>query len=136
MLKINKDQNERMLDLFKNKILWKFQDVAHDLWDYDVVGPPIIHNLKINNKIYEVIILLSKVGNAIILERNTGKPVFDINYKSAPKSNILGEITAPFQIDLKKEIKSIGIFKATINLHSDIQANILIEVEKMEKKNS
>ena len=42
----------------------------------------------------------------------------------------------PFQIDLIKEIKSIGIFKATVNLHSDIQANILIEVEKMEKKNS
>ena len=42
----------------------------------------------------------------------------------------------PFQIDLKNEIKSIGIFKATINLHSDIQANILIEVEKIEKKNS
>jgi len=40
----------------------------------------------------------------------------------------------PFQIDLKNEIKSIGIFKATINLHSDIQANILIEVEKIEKK--
>ena len=42
----------------------------------------------------------------------------------------------PSQIDLKKEIKSIGIFKANINLHSDIQANILIKVEKLEKKNS
>ena len=42
----------------------------------------------------------------------------------------------PSQIDLKKEIKSIGIFKANINLHSDIQVNILIQVEKLEKKNS
>ena len=40
----------------------------------------------------------------------------------------------PSQIDLLKEIKSIGIFKASINLHSDIQANILIEVEKIEEK--
>ena len=38
----------------------------------------------------------------------------------------------PSQIDLEKEIKSIGIFKATVNLHSEIQVNILIEVVKSE----
>ena len=43
-------------------------------------------------------------------------------------------IIKPSQIDLLKEIKSIGIFKVSINLHSDIQANILIEVEKIEEK--
>ena len=42
----------------------------------------------------------------------------------------------PSKIDLKKEIKSIGIFKTTVNLHSEIQANILIEVEKSEEKKS
>ena len=42
----------------------------------------------------------------------------------------------PSQIDLDREIKYIGIFKANINLHSDIQANILIEVEKVEEKKS
>ena len=42
----------------------------------------------------------------------------------------------PSQIDLEKEIKSIGTFKTTINLHSEIQANILIEVEKFEDKKS
>ena len=42
----------------------------------------------------------------------------------------------PSQIDLEKEIKSIGTFKTTVNLHSEIQANILIEVEKSEEKKS
>ena len=42
----------------------------------------------------------------------------------------------PSQIDLEKEIKSIGIFKTTVNLHSEIQANILIEVEKSEETKS
>ena len=42
----------------------------------------------------------------------------------------------PSQIDLEKEIKSIGTFKTTVNLHSEIQAKILIEVEKSEKKKS
>ena len=42
----------------------------------------------------------------------------------------------PSEIDLEKEIKSVGIYKATINLHSEIQAKILIEVEKLEEKKS
>ena len=42
----------------------------------------------------------------------------------------------PSQIDIEKEIKSIGTFKTTINLHSEIQAHILIEVEKSEEKKS
>ena len=42
----------------------------------------------------------------------------------------------PSQIDLEKEITSIGTFKPTVNLHSEIQANILIEVEKSEEKKS
>ena len=41
-------------------------------------------------------------------------------------------VIKPSQIDLEKEIKSIGIFKATVNLHSEIQINILIEVVKSE----
>ena len=40
----------------------------------------------------------------------------------------------PSRIDLEKEIKSIGIYKSTINLHPEIQANILIEVERAEEK--
>ena len=42
----------------------------------------------------------------------------------------------PSNIDLEKEIKSVGIFKTTVNLNSEIQANILIEVEKSEEKKS
>ena len=49
------------------------------------------------------------------------------------KDNV--EIKPP-QIVLEKEIKSIGIFKITVNLHPEIQANILIEVEKFEEKKS
>ena len=40
----------------------------------------------------------------------------------------------PSQVDIEKEIKSIGTFKTTINLHPEIQAHILIEVEKSEEK--
>jgi quinoprotein glucose dehydrogenase len=74
----------------------------HDLWDLDIPSPPILHDLRINNEIYEVVISLSKTGNTLILERNSGKPIFDVTYKKAPKSTIPNEITSPYQIKLEK----------------------------------
>ena len=89
-------------DLNKKKILWTFQETIHDLWDFDLASPPILHDLKIDSKVYEVVIALSKTGNTIILERNSGKPIFDITYRKAPKSSLPGEYASPFQIFLKK----------------------------------
>ena len=88
------------IDLINNKILWKFQEVSHDLWDYDIASPPILTELKINNKILEVVIVTTKIGNVLIFERRSGKPLFDINYSKAPTSSIPGEISSAFQIDL------------------------------------
>ena len=88
------------IDLLKNRILWKFQEVSHDLWDYDMASPPILTDLKINNKILEVVVATTKVGNVLIFERKSGKPLYDINYSKAPKSSIPGEVASPFQIDL------------------------------------
>ena len=93
------------IDLNQDKVIWDFQETAHDLWDFDIPSPPIIHNLKIDKNIYEVVISVSKTGNTIILERNIGKPIFDITYKKAPTSTIPGEFTSPFQIDIKKPEK-------------------------------
>lgn len=90
------------IDLNKKKVIWDFQETSHDLWDFDIGSPPIIHNLKIDENIYEVVIVVTKVGNTLILERNTGKPIFDITYRKAPKSKTIGETTSPFQIYLKK----------------------------------
>jgi quinoprotein glucose dehydrogenase len=90
------------IDLNKGKIIWDFQEVSHDLWDFDIPSPPIIHNLVIDEKIYEVVISVTKTGNTIILDRNNGKPIFDITYKKAPRSKIYNEITAPFQIYINK----------------------------------
>jgi len=87
-------------DLNSEKLLWSFQDVAHDLWDFDIASPPILHNLKIKDKVFEVVISLTKTGNALILDRITGKPIFDVGYKKAPSSNLIGDFAHPFQIFL------------------------------------
>lgn len=104
---IGSDDNKRAnsivaIDINKKKIIWDFQEISHDVWDLDISSPPIIHNLKIKDIIYETVITVTKAGNTIILERNTGKPIFDINYRAAPKSKIKGIVTSPYQIFLKK----------------------------------
>ena len=92
-------------DLKKKKLLWAFQDVNHDLWDYDIASPPIIHNLEIEGKLFETVIALTKTGNVIMLDRNNGKPIFDLRYKIAPKSDVPNEITSKYQLDLEKPEK-------------------------------
>ena len=86
------------IDLKKNEILWSFQDVKHDLWDFDISSPPILTELKFDNKYLEVVIATTKTGNTLVLDRKTGNSYYDINYRKAPRSNIPGEITSAYQI--------------------------------------
>jgi quinoprotein glucose dehydrogenase len=88
------------ISIKEKKIIWNFQETIHDLWDFDIASPPIIHNLKINDKTYEVVIALTKRGNTLILERNIGKPIFDITYVEVPKSKILGEKSSTYQLKI------------------------------------
>ena len=89
------------IDVRSRSIIWSFQETAHDLWDFDISSPPIIHDLKINNIFYEVVIVTTKVGNTLILERKTGRPIFDIFYSEAPRSDVPGEYSEPYQLLIK-----------------------------------
>lgn len=90
------------VDVNKKSVIWSFQETAHDLWDFDIAAPPIVHNLKIGKNIYEVVISLTKTGNTLILDRNTGLPIFDVFFERAPKSDLPGEVVSDYQIKIKK----------------------------------
>ena len=85
-------------DLNNQKIVWTFQETAHDLWDADLSSPPILADINFRNNPLKVVIITTKLGNTFIFERISGKSLFDINYKKAPKSNIPGEQTSNYQI--------------------------------------
>ena len=116
-------------DIKSEKILWSFQEVSHDLWDFDIASPPILHDLKIEDKVYEVIISTTKTGNTIILERKTGKPIFNIDYKKAPLSNLAGDFASPFQIFLKKPERFSKIEYETDD-YKKLPVNKIVEIEK------
>jgi quinoprotein glucose dehydrogenase len=79
------------------KLVWAFQTVHHDLWDYDVATPPLLFDLRRNGETIPAIAIGSKTGNIFILNRETGKPVFGVEERAVPKSDVPGESAARTQ---------------------------------------
>jgi quinoprotein glucose dehydrogenase len=75
------------------KVVWHFQTVHHDLWDYDVASQPLL--LDIGN--VPAIAVASKTGNLFLLNRVTGKPIFGVEERPVPKSDVPGEEASPTQ---------------------------------------
>ena len=89
------------IDIKNKKKLWNFQEVRHDIWNLDIPAPPILGSITRNNKKVDVVIAVTKLGNTIILDRLTGKPIYDFHLKKAPRSTIPGEKTDFYQPNLK-----------------------------------
>ena len=89
------------LDIKNKKKLWSFQEVRHDIWNLDIPAPPILGTVTRNKKKVDVVIATTKLGNTIVLDRLSGKPIFDFNLKKAPRSKIPGEKTNFYQPSVK-----------------------------------
>jgi quinoprotein glucose dehydrogenase len=79
------------------EIVWHFQTVHHDLWDYDVASPPMLFDVHRGGKTIPAVAAASKTGNLFILNRETGKPVFGVEERPAPQSDVPGEETSATQ---------------------------------------
>jgi len=90
------------LDLVKKKKIWDFQEVRHDIWDLDIPASPIVTTINHENKIIDVVVAVTKLGNTIILDRLTGEPIFDYKEKKVETSKIEGEITSNYQFIFDK----------------------------------
>tara|TARA_Y100001970_G_scaffold69849_1_gene89005 strand:- start:2060 stop:4249 length:2190 start_codon:yes stop_codon:yes gene_type:complete len=127
----NKNANSIIaMDLDKREILWSFQEVSHDLWDYDIASPPLLATLRINGDLLEVVIITTKIGNTLIFDRLTGYSFHDIFYSTVPQSDFFQEEVSPKQINLK-------IPEPLIKLETskdDLDDRIAIEKERIIKK--
>jgi quinoprotein glucose dehydrogenase len=79
------------------QMAWGFQLVHHDLWDYDSAAPPLLATLTHNGRRTPVVIQGNKTGFLYVLNRNTGLPVFPVEERPVPQSDIPGEISSPTQ---------------------------------------
>jgi quinoprotein glucose dehydrogenase len=78
-------------------LVWGFQLVHHDLWDYDTAAQPVLGTLRRNGTETPVVIQGNKTGNLFVLNRETGEPVFGVEERPVPKSDAEGESASPTQ---------------------------------------
>jgi quinoprotein glucose dehydrogenase len=79
------------------QLAWGFQLVHHDLWDYDTASPPLLSTLEHNGKRVPVVIQGNKTGLLYVLNRDTGTPVFPVEERAVPQSDVPGEVSSPTQ---------------------------------------
>jgi len=85
------------VDANTGKYLWHFQLVHHDIWDYDTQSAPLLVDLRRDGTIVPAVIIVNKTGLMFTLNRVTGKPIFDIEERPVPKSDVPGEQASPTQ---------------------------------------
>ena len=79
------------------EIAWGFQLVHHDLWDYDSASAPLLTTIRHDGKDVPVVIQGNKTGMLYVLNRDTGVPVFPVEERGVPQSDVPGEVTSPTQ---------------------------------------
>jgi glucose dehydrogenase len=87
------------LDARTGKRLWHFQMVHHDLWDYDLPAAPKLLTVKHNGKNVDAIAQPTKFGFLYVFDRVTGEPLWPIEERPVPQSDVAGEwssATQPF----------------------------------------
>jgi len=85
------------LDAQTGKRIWHFQTVHHDLWDYDLATAPKLLTVRHEGRDVDVVAQASKQGFLYVLERATGTPLWPIEERPVPQSDVPGEKTWPTQ---------------------------------------
>jgi quinoprotein glucose dehydrogenase len=78
-------------------LVWEFQAVHHDLWDYDVPAQPVLATLARDGAEVAVVVQATKMGHVFVLHRETGAPMFPVEERPVPVSDVAGEVAAPTQ---------------------------------------
>ena len=85
------------LDIRTGKRLWHFQLVHHDLWDYDLPAAPKLLTVKHDGKNVDVVAQATKFGFLYVFDRVTGAPLWPIEERPVPQSDVAGEWSSPTQ---------------------------------------
>jgi quinoprotein glucose dehydrogenase len=85
------------LDARTGKHLWHFQTVHHDIWDYDLTAAPQLITVKHNGAKVDAVAVASKNGYLYVFNRVTGEPLWPIEERPVPKSDMPDERAWPTQ---------------------------------------
>ncbi len=85
------------LDARTGKRIWHFQMVHHDIWDYDNASAPKLLTVRHNGQMVDVVAQAGKTGFLYVFNRVTGEPLWPIEERPVPKSDMPGEEAWPTQ---------------------------------------
>ncbi|HEY7335448.1 MAG TPA: PQQ-binding-like beta-propeller repeat protein [Bryobacteraceae bacterium] len=85
------------VDANTGKLKWYFQNVRHELWDYNLPPAPTLFDIVKDGKKIPALAQVGKSGWMFILDRTNGKPVFGVEDRPAPKGDVPGEWYSPTQ---------------------------------------
>jgi quinoprotein glucose dehydrogenase len=85
------------LDARTGKLIWFYQLVHHDLWDYDATAAPQLLTVRSNGQMIPIVAEASKQGFLYVFNRVTGQPLWPIEERSVPQSDMPGEQASPTQ---------------------------------------
>ena len=82
------------LDARSGKKKWHFQTVHHGLWDYDLPAAPVLATVKIDGRSTDIVAVPAKTGFLFVFDRVNGKPIWPIEERAVPASDVPGEAAA------------------------------------------
>jgi quinoprotein glucose dehydrogenase len=85
------------LDAKTGTRVWHFQLVHHDIWDWEPSSPPILADITVGGRPIKAVAQVTKHAFTFVFDRATGKPVWPIEERPVPQSDVPGERTSPTQ---------------------------------------
>ena len=85
------------VDVLTGAYRWHFQTIHHDLWDADPPAPPSLFDIVRNGRTTPALALTTKSGYMYLLNRENGQPIFGVEERAVPASDVPGEATFPTQ---------------------------------------
>jgi len=85
------------LDGKSGEVVWFFQTVHHDVWDFDVASQPTLIELTRDGEPIPALVQATKMGHVFVLDRRTGEPIYEVEERPVPQTDVPGEISAPTQ---------------------------------------
>ena len=79
------------------ELVWSFQTVHHDVWDYDLPAQPTLARIDTGEGMRDVVIQPTKQGFVFVLDRDSGKPVWPVEERNVPQGGAEGEQLSPTQ---------------------------------------
>ncbi len=94
------------------KVVWYFQTVHHDIWDYDIPAQPVLLDIERNGKKIPAVLVVTKMGHIFVLNRETGEHLFPVEERTVPASDVPGEEASPTQ-PFPSQLPLLGLRKVT-----------------------